>query len=274
MARPHNKIILLAWLTFMAQPGHPVYAQTTNELPVSLSVGTRYFNYEEFSTSGNSLNKETGFIPGLNIKTQISINRYRHQFEMEAWHGDVDYDGQLQSGQPHNTQTEQQILMLQYNLAYQDDNASPLVYVGASWQRWDRDIQPANTIRGLFERYQWWQLHAGFKSIFYQDNNQKISFDFNVFRTNAGSIEIDLSADGFGKPELQLGNGNGIKLNTAWLWPQSKTTTLGLVVNFTHWKFGRGNTLTVSNGSTVITVTEPRSESNHSDIRFVYTVSF
>ena len=70
---------------------------------------------------------------------------------------------------------------------------------------------------------------------------------------------IDLSDAGFGENTLDLGNGYGFSAELKYEIRASDRGKVQLGIQATTWDFGRSNTKTISNGSGVITITEPDS---------------
>lgn len=219
-----------------------------------------YFDYEETDTSGNTLNKETGFIPGISIAASRPYRGVDHSLEFSAYGGEVDYDGQTQAGQPHQTTTEQSIYRLQYRLSWSLESTDADLYGKVYWQRWDRDIQPNNGVLGLFERYQWWSIEAGTEVPLMRKDKQDLLLGLGILTTLYGTIMIDLSDTGFGEPVLDLGNGIGFFGELKYAIKQTNNSSLKFGIQFRTWEFGRSNSETISDGSSFISITEPDSK--------------
>ncbi len=250
-------------------PALPLIADTT----ISASAKLLHFNYEEFDLSGQSLNKETGFIPGLSITASKTLNNYTNTIGVEIYNGQVDYDGQNQLGTAHTTITHEQIYKPFYRLNWSlTDNSS--IYGKVAWQRWDRDIFPANNISGLFERYQWWVFEAGVVTTVFENDINKWQLAFGASKISHGTIQIDLDTQGFGQPELNLGNGSGASGALLFIHNLTNRDNVELSLEHRYWTFGRSNSKTISNGLNTITITEPRSVSNHTIVSINYRYHF
>lgn len=243
-------------------------------LDFSLAADIRYFDYEEFGSSGQSLNDETGFIPGFSIAAGTSSFGLGHTLEFGLWGGAVDYDGRTQSGQPHQTKTDETIYRLLYRADWQPRNIGASLYAKACWQNWDRDIRPANGVSGLFERYQWWTIEAGLRATLWQLPKRSLAFELGLLNTNHGTIMIDLSGDGYGKPTLNLGDGHGAMVSLAYTIESAGNNRLQFAIDYTRWNFGRSNSMAVSNGASTIVITEPDSTSNHITLSAGYNFRF
>ena len=218
-----------------------------------------HFDYEETDISGNTLNQETGFIPGFTVAASQPYRSIRNTVEFSLYGGDVDYDGQTQAGQPHQTTTEETIYRLLYRLDWSPQDTDGAFYGKAYWQQWDRSIQPNNGVSGLFERYQWWTLEAGVQVPFIKDEKQDLLLELGMLTTFNGTIMVDLAAAGFGQPVLDLGNGFGVAGELKYVFKQSRNSSFQFGVQLKRWEFGRSNSKTISDGSNVFTITEPDS---------------
>jgi hypothetical protein len=219
-----------------------------------------YFDYEETGVSGETLNQETGFIPGISIAASGPYRTTSHSFEFSVYGGDVDYDGQTQAGRPHQTTTEQTIYRLQYRISAPLENTAANLYGKIYWQQWDRDIQPNNGVLGLFERYQWWSIEAGVEAPLIRKDREVLLLELGVLTTLNGTILVDLNELGFGEPVLDLGNSYGFSGELRYELKQTRTSSLHFGIGYRTWQFGRSNSKTVSNDTDSITITEPDSK--------------
>ena len=218
-----------------------------------------HFDYEETDLNGNTLNQETGLIPGLTVSATKPYQDFDNTLEFSIYDGQIDYDGQTQSGQPHQTTTEETIYRLLYRLSWSPQAVAGGFYGKAYWQQWDRDIQPFNGVQGLFERYQWWSIEAGMQVPFIDNESQNLSLELGMLATFDGSILIDLESSGFGSPVLELGNGFGFSGEFKYEHRQTDNSSFLFGVQLKTWEFGRSNSKIISNGTNVISITEPES---------------
>jgi hypothetical protein len=259
-------VLLLACLMIMPSPA------ISRQL--SLEADLRYFDYEEFGINSQSLNHETGLIPGFRISGGMSGFGLDHTLEFDAWAGVADYNGRTQSGQSHTTQTDETIYRLLYRVDWHPNNNEESLYAKIYWQNWDRDIQPANGVSGLFERYRWWTTEAGLRAIPWQQQNRSLAFELGVLQTRSGDILIDLSDSGYGKPSLDLGNGLGTTFSLNYAVEHIDNTRLEFTVRYDRWKFGRSDTKAVSGAAGTVIITEPQSESNNLSFSAGYNLGF
>jgi hypothetical protein len=251
-------------------PSTPLVA----DAQIGTSIKLLNFNYEEFNDSGESLNKESGIIPGFSFTASRHLNGFNNTISFEAYDGEVDYDGQLQSGTPHSTRTNETLYRAFYKLSWSPMENNISIYGKSTWQQWDRDVLPVNNISGLFEQYQWWAFEIGVFTTLFENNTDKWLLEFGASKINNGTIKIDLSSQNFGQPELKLGNGSGISVALIYQHKLTDRNELGLSLHYQRWTFGRSNTKTISNGFITIDITEPRSVSNHTALSLGYKYYF
>lgn len=248
----------------MSLPGVSASAELT------LATGIRYFDYEEFDTSHQSLDRETGFIPGISVAGGTRWLGIDHSIEFGAWGGTVDYDGRTQFGQPHRTDTDETIYRVLYRTDWQPRDADGSLYTKVYWQNWKRDIQASNGVSSLFEHYQWWSIEAGLRATAWRQHNKRIAFELGVLRTSHGTILIDLSSNGYGEPVLDLGDGLGASMALDYEVELADRDRLSFSLGYQRWRFGRSNSYSASNGASTIVITEPDSIANHVIVSVAY----
>ena len=238
-----------------------LFIATTSSHAVNLEAAAElmYFDYEETGIAGDTLNQETGYIPGFSIGASRPWLNTDHSIEFSLYGGSVDYDGQTQSGQPHQTTTEQTIYRFLYRLGWSPQDTDGGFYGEIYWQQWDRDIQPNNGVSGLFERYQWWSIEAGVEVPLVRKNRHDLLLELGVLTTFNGTLLVDLSSAGYGEPLLDLGNGAGFASELRYAFNQNDSGSFHFGIAYKTWEFGRSNSVTVSNGIDFITITEPDS---------------
>jgi hypothetical protein len=244
------------------------------ETVIDASIKLLDFDYEEFDQSGDSFNRENGIIPGLSLSISNIQQGFTNSIAIESFDGTVDYDGQTQSGTPHTTETDETLLRMFYRLDWSPQNSRHSVYGKIAWQQWDRDIQPANNVDGLFEQYSWWAYEAGLSINTPIDINNLLQFELGIVKIDNGEIEIDLNDYGFGRPVLYLGDGNGFNASIRFQHTLINNNRISLGLLHQRWKFGKSNSKIISNGLETFEIYEPRSESKHTiaslDFIFVF----
>ena len=251
-------------------PALPLLADTMIEASARMLI----FNYEEFDTSGQSLDKETGYIPGFSISTSKTLSYYTNTISFEVYDGQVDYDGLTQSGAPHTTTTAETLHRLSYKLNWSPTANNSSIYTKVAWQQWDRYIFPANNISGLFEQYQWWVFEAGLSATLFENDIDKWQLELGASKISNGTIKIDLEPQGFGQQQLKLGNGSGISVALKYQHNITNKNSIGLSMEYQYLSLDRSNSKTISNGLNTITITEPRSVSKHISLAIYYRYHF
>jgi len=231
-------------------------SSVTSALDLGVNTFIKYFDYQEFDLDGSSLNHETGFVPGLGL----SLVHTNHRFWTSYAHGDVNYDGQLQSGTPHTTDTRQILFSNGYEYSFYANEINAIsLLAGFSIHRWQRHILPSNGIQGVNADYQWQQLYVGLSykpdAVF----DLPLEFDLNIFGTRNSSVDINLENIGFGSPRLEMGNKPGFQATLNYYKVVSNQLTVNLLIETTRREFGRSGNTSISNGISTLTIAEPES---------------
>lgn len=258
-----NRFILgLSLFVFSSQY---VHADTN----ISVSPGIMYFNYEEFDLNNVTLDTEIGFLPGISFL----INEQQHSLGAHIFSGEVEYDGQTQTGVPHKTDTDETLYYLFYRHDFLATNQHGF-FVGLNYQLWERFIQANNNVGSLYEEYSWWSAEAGVKFDINTADNKNFIFEIAGFRTFNGDILIDLNNFGYGQPSLNLGDKFGLRSLLALNLKTTSHTAMQVGVEYKYWGFGRSNTEILSNGINTISIVEPESKSNILRFFIQFTQSF
>jgi hypothetical protein len=244
------------------------------DIAIDVSASLLNFHYEEFDQSGESFNKETGIIPGLSIATSKTLNRFTNTISVEAYNGQVDYEGQTQVGAPHTTNTDETLYRLFYKLSWSPEENRFSLYGRVAWQQWNRDILSSNNVSGLFEKYRWWAYEAGISATLFKSEAAKWQFELGASKISNGTIEVDLQRLGYGEPVLNLGDGHGISADLKYQHQITNRDDIGLNIEHRYWTFGRSNSKTLSNNIDTITITEPRSVTHHTIVSVNYAHYF
>ena len=246
----------------------------SHALDLRMAAELMYFDYEETDIFGSTLNQETGWIPGFTVAASQPYHSIRNTVEFSLFGGTVDYDGRTQAGVPHQTTTEEIIYRILYLFSWSPESSEGDFYGKAYWQQWDRDIQPANGVSGLFERYQWWTAEAGVHVPFIKDEKQQLLLELGVLATNSGTINVNLTGAGYGVQTLELGNGLGFSAALLYEMKLASNNRVRFGAMFKNWEFGRSNSKTISNGTSTITITEPDSTTAQTTLSASYIHRF
>ena len=234
-----------------------------NALEASLHSYLKYIDYQEFDLDGSSLNHETGFIPGI----ELNLKHTEHRLWASYADGGVNYDGQLQSGTPHTTDTDYNLLSTGYEYMLSLERYRNIhLLAGLSGHRWQRHILPANGIQGVNAVYQWQQLHAGIRYQPVALTNLPVELNFSLIKAINGTVNINLNTIGLGSPQLDLGDKVGFQAGIKYFRELSNKLSMNFLVESSRWEFGRSKSRSFSNGINSYTIAEPRSVSWHTSL--------
>ena len=231
-----------------------------------------YFDYTEYDDDGSFLDGETGHILGFGLSLAETKDQHGLRGRFELAGGTVDYDGETNTGIPHQTETD--TLLFRWGLDY-EYHARPdrlTLFAGADYVGWDRDILPAynplvgGLVGGLYEEYRWWELHVGIDAVVYHRNRHTWSARAETLYIADPKLTIPDLAD----LTLDLGSEPGFRLTGRYLHESPDDWSVGVEVYWEEWEFGRSSTVTVG----PFTVFEPRSETSHRGARLIIEQRF
>ena len=132
-----------------------ISAPLVAETKIILSPSLMYFDYTEFDTSNKKLDRELGWLPGLDVKLIHNLSpNWFISAHTSFFRWDVDYVGQSQTGIPHRTTTNNNIFRIGGSIGNNIYRNTRLLLSVLS-HRWIRSIQNNNNISGLDETYKW-----------------------------------------------------------------------------------------------------------------------
>lgn len=241
---------------------------------VGLGTQVQYFDYEEFNANGRSLNQEQGGLPGLYFFGRYTHNHLQHQLAATLFAGNVDYDGQTQTGIAHQTTTNTLLYSLSYRLEADILPERLAAYFSANWDYWSRSIQPSGAIIGLDETYRWPSLALGLKLPLISTGKHAVHVSSAYLHILKGKFTVDLSALGFGEPALDLGTGNGFESTLSYTLKLLHDRKAGIDLYYRQWRFAESDPKTINNGTNSLTFLEPRSKSKRIGLTFWFAVPF
>lgn len=232
-------------------------------------TGMRHFSFKEYSPAGSQLVKESGWLPGAQLTAITSKNRWRAGLSARFYKGDIDYDGQTQSGAPFTGNTDEQILQLDSALAYEiyrhpTFKTALVGKMSVGVRYWDRDIKGRNNILGLNEDYRWYNAAVGFV-IEHPVKSALLTFNAQLTRTINPEVDIDFESD-FDDITLDLQDRYGASFLAAYKKPLTRELAFIARAGVSYWSFGRSDTDTLTAGSTPVgTVFQPKGEAREID---------
>lgn len=238
------------------------------ESQFSIAPALLYFDYTEFSKSGVILDKETGWVPGLQLHLDKPLNeQLTVKLELTAYDGSVDYEGNTQ------TTTEANIIRFGAGIETPLSTHTDLIF-GVTHNEWQRDIQDSSTLLGPFEIYRWWEISLGISSQFWINDTQSWQAEASLLRIIKPTIHVDLSKADLGKADLDLGTDWGARLQLSWKREITSDWQYSFSIFYEAWNFGRSGIKATSGGAGSLFVVEPRSETRHSGLLLAFTKNY
>lgn len=105
----------------------------------------------EFDNAGATLVRETGWLPGVTARLDWQAGRLGAFAGGELYQHGIAYHGQTQSGVPVQSTSATRLTQLRAGVSYAL-TAGVAGFVGAEWDSWRREIEPAAGATGLQER--------------------------------------------------------------------------------------------------------------------------
>ena len=263
-----NKLILL-FITSL------IFSNTSfAETQLTLSPSLLHFDYSEFSTTDRLLDREKGWLPGIDLKLDHTIDIDWSLAIYGAYYtGTVDYAGETQSGIPISTNTNTELLRIGGQINRKLYKTIQL-FVGAQAHQWNRDIQDNDIASGLYESYKWREYSIGLNSSIQKNEHDTLSVEVAYLFIRDATMYVDLSRIDAGSTTLDLTNGKGARLRISWDRQHTENIHYGVSLVLEGWEFGRSNTKPTRGGLSSYLVTEPRSETQHAQLQFNIKHSF
>jgi hypothetical protein len=237
-----------------------------------LAPALKDFSYKELDTSGDLLDREDGVAPGVILGLSREWRDLFFAVDFSYYGGDVDYDGQTQSGIPITTQTNAQFSDVSFRAERRQRTATGRAYgtyVGLGYHEWVRDIESTRTtggafVQGLLETYTWWTAELGARISLYQAGAGRWQLDARFLYTLDPSVEVD-SHGLFDRTTLEPAGRPGFRVALPWEYG-AKGQATGFIVEpwVEYYEFGESDKETITSGGTPVgTAFEPRSETRN-----------
>jgi len=230
-----------------------------------MAVGLMNFDLREFNRQDDELVQESGWLPGVEATVSAEMDQLTAHLRAAYYAGDIDYDGQTQSGAAIESSSDQKIqdisALAAYRLPFTSTPRTSL-YAGGGYRHWQRDIQSVGSISGLDETYRWWSAQTGLNLEWRRGANLWV-LDGRLTRTLNPRVEVDFPHT-FDSADLDLGERWGWITELAWRHRLSPRLSAGLKAFYESWDLGKSGleTLTV-NGAPAGSVFQPRIENRN-----------
>ncbi len=126
----------------------------------SIAPALRHAGVSEYSAAGERIVRESGWLPGLAGRLAYRSGAWEIFGAAALFRGDISYDGQLQNGQAHRSQTGTRMAEAQLGLRYRALDATDIV-AALGYDAWQRHIRGGAKATGLQEHTQSRRLLIG-----------------------------------------------------------------------------------------------------------------
>ena len=234
-------------------------------IAASLGVGLLHFQFEEFDAQDRRLVKESGWLPGVEGRFNVTGQRATLSIDLGYYSGDVDYDGQTSAGVPIDSTTDADILDISVEAAYRLPLGLPprvYFYAGGGYRHWDRNIRSVGAVSGLDETFRWWRAETGLK-LQLARGAHSWELAAGLTRSLNPQVEVDFGAT-FDAVTLDLGERWGWRTAAGWSHHVAPQLTAGVNMFYASWDLGQSGVETLtSDGAAAGSVFQPRSESRN-----------
>ncbi len=239
---------------------------------ISVAPAFLHFDYTEYDTRSRVLDRETGWIPGLQLVGTTRITGYvLMEFSASAYHGAVDYTGHTSRGRAHQTRTDETLAHAGTRLTGRL-TAQTNLFLGAQFREWRRDIRDNNGVFGIFEIYKWYELSAGAEAVLLTSNTQQWRVEVSGLKIINPELFVDLGRVNAGTANLRLGEEFGGRFKLTWSYILNAPWAMNVDTYVEFWDFGRSDLQRTSNGATL--VSEPRSETRNAGVQLALQYTF
>lgn len=223
-----------------------------------LGLTATSFDYEEFSDAGASLDREQGWLPGVQAGLDRDYGRWFLETGLHWSAGRIDYRSPAAS-----SRTDEDVRSLELiagiPLQAADRRRTSLV-AGLGYREWQRDIRPTSTASGLRETYRWGYGVLGLRAEQPFNAGTRVVVDVQLTRTIRPDIKVRFD-NSFDDVSLDLGAENGFRLSLLFDHRLNESKTVWVMPWYEYWELGRSaDSVLTSNGTPAGTVHEPRSE--------------
>jgi len=233
------------------------------DVQVEAGLVLGHFDYEERSSSGATLNQESGILPSVQVALAFhSSDSGWVKVSGARFSDDVRYRGMTQSGRELTTRTDTEQTLFEVTLgapevSSHDYRFTPMVRAGL--RKWQRDILPTRNTLRLNEAYRWRELGLGgsvCRSVALGWMDSWCLEGWGLY-TLEGSVKVDLTEIDAGSPSIRLGSKPGASVQATALMGPVEFKVFGH-----FWQFGKSDTKTVYRaGGGRLRVEEPASQS-------------
>ncbi|HSN16496.1 MAG TPA: hypothetical protein VLT61_17820 [Anaeromyxobacteraceae bacterium] len=204
---------------------------------VELGAGAVHFDYAEHGRNGAFLDGEEGWVPGLELRSELARGRLFLVASGRLAKGNVTYEGRTQSSAPANddlpiaTTTRADFARVELQGGgWLGAGRRVGLYAGAAARRWRRDIRPTTVVSragatiqvsGLEEVYAWGELQAGLRLAAVEHGRLRLELDGRLLQVVLPRLAVDWAGERVGLrlgalPGWRLGATLRVELASPW----------------------------------------------------------
>jgi hypothetical protein len=162
-----DKRLVTLILCLLALPAHARYE-------LYIGAGTQQLTLiEKDRETGQQLVQEQGWMPSAIYGLYLPIDRLRINAHVQQSFGFMPYDGQTQTGVPHQSETTHYITQGNASFGFMLAQLTE-VYTGLNIQEDVRNVANRNNVYGATEVYDEVMLRYGIKQTFFENHHQRL----------------------------------------------------------------------------------------------------
>lgn len=244
-------------------------AKNSSAAEFSLLLGQEHWQYKEFDHQDKELDRETGWLRQVGVAALVDATaNIKVNVHLARASGVFKYDGQTQTGIPHQTHTDTHSTFYALTGRYYWDTPQHFTQqlyagFGLQHQKWSRKIRAAGKVRHLNEYYRWTGPRLEGGAVFLPHQPWRLELGLAAAWLN-GDMAVDLTdmpsrADAYGRPVVKLRNGYEISgtAQLAWLLTEHVRLVLHHELGYRH--FPATDKVSARNSRSTLTLHEPRS---------------
>lgn len=261
--KKNKTVAIISRLFFLCLTLNVSFAHANRDIIFEVSPSLDYVFYREFSEEGDTLNTETGLLPGIETSLYYPIpNRLTVYASLYYGSSTIQYDGQLQNGQPYKTDSKMKKTHFQFG--FNKSFNQHIVGVFLASDKWDRHILSRNNVAQLSEYYAWDGI-----GVKYGFDAEDLKIETSISRLFNAGLDVDLTEQGYGVIHAAMPDGTAASITTSFdldeympgWWMSTRLAG--------HY-FPRGK-VTISQG---IGITEPENVTVQLGVSFNYLFNF
>jgi hypothetical protein len=177
---------VLAFASAAAVPcAHAQYA-------ASIAPSLRHASVSEYSPAGLRIVRESGWLPGVAGRLAYRSGAWEVFGAAALFQNDIDYDGQLQNGQPYRSETGTRMAEAQLGLRYRVLDATDIV-AALGFDSWRRHIKGSGKAIGLQEDTRSSRLLIGVEQSWRPGSDGQLSAGANLVHAAPERLRIGFS---------------------------------------------------------------------------------